>query len=252
MKRFRLALALALSATFALSLLFSVGVPAPPGADEKLARLDARLRDVSDLYLRMLIATLSEQRWVREREGILAEARQVRRRIDELPRAGSPCPAARHALDAAARLLETAPPRFRWGPHGEFAGAIDPATGRRIRGPDGRPFGFPAMYLYLDDARELARRADAAGIRLPELSASPDDFRPILRAEPEPPVASKPAPRNPRVEEARKLLAEADRRWDEISDRESPALYRRLLKEYPETLEALRAGSRVRSRAGAD
>src|SRR5262245_31711037 len=234
MRRLRAALGLAVSSVFALILLVSLRVPAPPGADEPLACLDARLREVSDLTLRMLSATLSEQRWARERERIVAEARRLRRQVDELPRAASPCPAARRALEATARLLEESPPRFRWGPHGEFAGAIDPASGRRIQGPDGHAFGFPAIYLYLDAAREQLRRGDAAELRPPQTPASPDEFHAYLRAEPEPSVTSKPSARNPRVEEARKLLTEADRRWDEVSDRESPALYRRLLKEYPD------------------
>ena len=45
------------------------------------------------------------------------------------------------------------------------------------------------------------------------------------------------------------ILEQADRLWDQVDDRQSPTLYRRLQAEYPDVLDALQARVRVGNRA---
>jgi len=223
----------------------------------------------------MCTASATARNWNRQRLQILADADKLAVLADELARGTKSDPAGVRDLRAALRSLRSAPPHFCWASDGTFADAVDASKADWLAGPDGRPFNFSTILAILNGARDAAARECAlrafreavrpkAAARHPEigpllerLDVDPKAFEvrprpkePRPEPPPEPPAAILTVARRSKLEEARRILMEADRRWDELADEQSPALYRRLLREYPETLRDLQAVSRVHNRAG--
>ncbi len=192
-------------------------------------------------------------------------------------------------LLGSVRAMSTARLHFFWQPAelgGGFGGAFDVSGRKWIPGPDGRPFNFHRLDRFLEEAGAVARREyalwilkdvqraglreavrDAARSGPPEARAvlagleagkDPAAVETALRGEerpaplepaPEPPRAAGWAARRKKLADAKSLLETADRLWNEMGDRQAPILYRKLLTEFPDTLDELGAASRVHNRS---
>jgi hypothetical protein len=249
--------------------------------DDLLPRALAEMGDIEKLTLslvglcvRMNVASTSARDWHLKPMTFFMEMQQAQTALD----AGfAPLfPATRGNLRRALGLLKTAPHHFFWKPDGSFGGAYDGQAGKWIEEPYGAPFSFERMVNFIEDTYQLGRRELALwGVeearRSGRRSAPPQialllqgletgqDLEQIEARIRSRAVAAKPTPEPPeppffvlrkeRVEEASTLLRAADRRWDELGDRTAPALYRRLLQDYPVEMERLGARVRVAHRA---
>jgi hypothetical protein len=274
MRRLRIGFALALLCAYAAALLSTLR-PAPPDprpaapvastsdAFEEYLRLEILFDEASDLCIRMSSGSATARGWNRRRVRILKDAADLESIVEHV--AGQPgrYPSSLQDLRAAVRSLRRAVGYLCWASDGRFAGAIDPAAAEWLAGPDGRPFSFLAVLTFLGDAKEAAARECARRIRKeavrPEAASLHPEIGPLLDLpdaappRPDPPAPAAEIVLNPRtqkLEEARRILAEADRCWEEIADTQAPTLYRRLLEEFPETLRELQASARVHNRAG--
>lgn len=251
--------------------------------DELPDRLLAELNDLEGLITRVVGHGVRLQRAIQSRDEwrlrvtpeFSAADEGSNRFRDQLP---SLYPAARRNLRVAIRLLKLAPAHFVWNPDGTFGGAFDASADRWIREPDGAPFTVERVVNFLENTRNIARREyslwivkDARRVlrenrsRHPDLWAllqgmegTLDRIETIRRGEPRPDSTIPDPPGPPhilhrkKVREASALLQRADERWHELGDREAPALYRRLLSDFPDTIDELQARVRVTHRAKAE
>jgi hypothetical protein len=250
------------------------------------AEVETFTADVRELYRKIETACDTQISWAKKRREIASEIETVARRF-EGAQFKVLYPAAHLDLRQAISLLKWAPGNFFWNPDGSFGGAFHAATGKWVMGPEGVPFSFERIGNFLDHTIGVARREYAiwivkdvhrAGSREAVLTAAragpPEALAVIeslqegidlprietrIRGEtrPGPIAAVPPIPKQfvglnaaqKKLEEARKLLNEADRLWEQVDDHQSPALYKRLLKEYPDAVDQLRARVRVTQRA---
>jgi len=256
--------------------------------DEEYRTIVPKIRDVCNITNRMMTIA-SREFYRRERRlPVLLEAAEVQPPTQAVRAPRSFFSAALKDFSVTARLLVDAPSHFFWKTDdGSFGGAFDADNAQWVKGPDARPFEFTRTLdlLWTEEVlarREYAlwmvkevRRAGITPIALTAIRSAPFEVRNLvdglerggnlnqieerIRGEarpqpvrPDPPIPPQFLPliaHRRKVEEARKLLAEADRLWGQIADEESPRLYRRLAKEFPETLDELGAASRVRNRS---
>jgi hypothetical protein len=255
--------------------------------EEEYRGLLSQIEQLWELRNTMSNWATMESLWMQRGVRLLPDAAKILELAEKASYPRSYFPAARKDFPATARLLADAPLRFFWKPDGKFGGAFDTETMQWVKGPDQRPFDFDRMLGFLSSQSDLAHREFALWIVKEQrrsgvtprlrtaIRSSPPNVRRLvaglnsgknvdtieenIRGEAHP-IPRRPDPPIPpqfqtvishrkKVEEARKLLAEADDRWGRFPDDDSPRLYRRLATDYPETLEELGAASRVRNRA---
>jgi hypothetical protein len=243
-------------------------------------QVETLIRDLSDLNARMDVTTASELDWRAHSEGLLLEVGKLYSLIEAIPQHRTHYPAALKDLGLLAHLLSDATIYFFWNTNGQFGGAFDPHRERWVKTPDGQTFGFDHLRSLLASVLEVARREHALWIlnearRTDRRNGAARGMSALLNgfengapldvleervrgiARPPQPPPEPPLPgrfgdliaRRNKLEEATRLLGEADRLWDELADRDAPALYGRLLREYPEQLDRLQARTRANNRA---
>jgi hypothetical protein len=240
---------------------------------------------VRELNRKIEMACGTQDSWAKKRREMALEIEKTERRFDGV-KFKVLYPAAHFDLRVAISHLKLASWFFFWNPDGSFGGAFAAATGKWVMGPDGNPFTFEGIANFLDHTIGVARREYAlwivkdihrAGLRdavLAAARAGPLEARDVMESMKEidlaqsetrirgksragPIAAVPPIPKQfvgwnaaqKKLEEARKILSEADRLWEQVDDHQSPALYKRLLKEYPDAVDQLRARVRVTQRA---
>jgi hypothetical protein len=248
-----------------------------------LAEVEALAKEMARLFGKAEVFCQSKELWETWSPEIKKEAGMLAARIDKL-RLANLFPAATGHLEGAWCWLQSHSNHFFWKPDSRFGGAFNVDEGKWVRIARGIPFTFDGMKDHLKHAVEVADRefalwilkdARRAGrrealIALARGGPSPlsifakrfeggedlakleDELRGERRETTELPEPPPPAQfreliaARERLEEARELLQRADRLW---SEPESFAIYKRLLKEYPDALEKLRARGRVVRRA---
>jgi len=231
---------------------------------EELLEVEAVLERVRLLSRKMDQETSSQAGWRRASDAFLGQAWFLCREL-ESARFRFLYPAVHQDLLDAACALRDAQRHFYWrspDDGGGFGGAYNVSSKTWVFGPDERPFNFLRMEHFLDAARQVARRENALWIlkdrrrdRLPEDDPNVErslrgEVRPIaLEPAPLPPQAAVSAERKKKIEEARGILQNADRLWDEVGDKQAPILYRKLLADFADVLDDLQARARVGNRA---
>lgn len=252
----------------------------------ELPEFESFAAEVRELNRKIEAACDTQNSWAKMRRELAPEIARMERRFDGV-KFKVLYPAAHFDLRAAFSSLKLASWNFFWNPDGSFGGAFIPSAGKWVTGPDGAPFAFERIGNFLDQTLAVVRREYAlwivkdihrAGPRdalLAAARAGPPEARAVMeslergqdlaqsetrirgKARPRPAAAVPPIPKQfvgwnaaqKKLEEARKILNEADRLWEQADDNQSPALYKRLLKEYPDAVDQLRARVRVTQRA---
>lgn len=243
--------------------------------------LEFCIREVRTIDDRMWLAAGSQGEWLRWGPEILSDALRVQKRTRWLAGPGALYPAAEPDLLAAIRTMTSVPPHFFWTPEG-FGGSYDPTTASWVPGPDGAPFGFARTMDHLDgvldvlkrecslwvvkDTRrvhqDVARRHPTFREPVEEMEQTLDRIEAGIRGHarvardvplpPVPPRFVEVVTHNTKVQEARKILQQADRLWEQLGDQKSPSLYRKLQNDYRDVLDELQARVRVGNRARAE
>ncbi len=251
-----------------------------PRLSSELSEVEAFSLELREICRGLETACVSELSWLRERKTLETAIVALRHRSNDAPGLGL-YPAAHRDLALVLTSMTWATRDFFWNADGSFGGAFDRWAGKWVLSPDQEaPFSFARAAAFIDQTVGIARREYALWVlkamrkkgsrdALLILAArnGPAEARPLEgedfdqaearlrgpeRPKPEP-LPPSPAqfehPDQKKLEEARKLLKEADKLWENADDRESPALYRRLLKEYPQALDTLGVRVRVTHRA---